>query len=280
MTLVDLLPFYILLHHLPVRSFASAPGTLALFLDEECSQASVINPSVHVPIDTCLVTPGALGIAVETLPPCTSGDATLIIYDDTSCANPVGGDLQYENCYFDGPIGVPAVLFACNKAAGGATATATSTVSAGSSSMPVAGGAPATTSSGGTPEQTTPSSRGATTTSTPPSSSTSQSSTNSSGDGSGGSGSGSGLSQEGQIALGVGLPVGSIVVALLAWWFPCKKKKRGHEQDDQYKLMPNPSQRFAPMSPGDAYFGPPPNRTYGNDHRGVGLLVRGLLGGS
>ncbi|KAK3176911.1 hypothetical protein OEA41_008237 [Lepraria neglecta] len=280
MTLVYLLPLYILLHHLPVRSLASAPGTLALFLDDICSQASIINPSVHVPINTCLVTPGALGIAVEALPPCTSGDATLIIYQDTSCANPVGSNIQYENCYFDGS-GVPAVLFACSEAAGGATATATSTVSAGSSSMPVAGDTPATTSSGGTPEQTTPSSNGATTTSTPPSSSTSQSSTNSGGDGSGGTG--SGLSHKGEIALGVGLPVGSIVVALLAWWFPCKKKRR-HDQADQYNLMPNPSQRFAPstmgMSPGDAYFRPPPNRTYGNDHRGVGILVRGLLGGS
>ncbi|MCJ1461201.1 hypothetical protein MMC28_011583 [Mycoblastus sanguinarius] len=224
-----LLPLYILLHHLPLRSIASNPGTLALFLDEECSQASTINQSVNVTVDTCLVTPGALGIAVETLPPCASGDATLIIYRDTSCTNPLDSDIQYNNCYFDGPNGVPAVLFACTAAARGSAATATSTVFAGLSSMPVAVDTPTTTSSGGTPDQTTPSSNSATTTSTPPSDSTSpnssQTNTNGGGGDGSGTGSGSGLSEKGQIALGVGLPVGSIVVALLAWWFPCKKRR-------------------------------------------------------
>ncbi|CAD6576531.1 MAG: hypothetical protein ASARMPREDX12_007919 [Alectoria sarmentosa] len=214
-----LLPLCILLHRLPLRSLASAPGKLAFFLDEECIQASIINPSVNVNVNTCLVTPGALGIAVETLPPCITGSATLIMYQDTSCANPVGGDLQYDNCYFDGPDGVPAVLFACDQVAGGATATATSTVSAGSSSIPVAAGTPTTPLSGGsTPEQTTTSSDSATTTSNSTSANSSQANNNS-------DVTGSGLSQKGQIALGVGLPVGSIVVALLAWWFPCKKRR-------------------------------------------------------
>ena len=281
MAFASLLSLYVIFYHLPHISLASAPGTLALFLDEECMQASIINPSVNVPLNTCLVTTGALGIAVKTLPPCTSGDATFVMYRDTSCANLVSGDLQYNNCYFDGPNGVSAIMFTCNKAAGGGSATTTSTVSAGSSSMPVAGDTAPTASSGSTPAQTTPSSNGATTTSAPPSSSTPQSSSNSGGNGSSGTGSGSGLSQNGQIALGVGLPVGSIVVALLAWWFPCRKKKT-HDQTDQYNMMPSPTQRPAQstmgMSPNDAYYRPPYDRTYSNNHRGAGILVRGLLG--
>ncbi|KAL2043764.1 hypothetical protein N7G274_003283 [Stereocaulon virgatum] len=279
MAFAFLLSLYVFFYHLPCISLASAPGTLALFLDEQCIQASIINPSVNVPLNTCLVTTGALGIAVKTLPPCTSGDATLVMYRDTSCANLVSGNLQYNNCYFDGPNGVSAIMFSCNKAAGGGSATATSTVSAGSSSMPVAGDTAPTASSSSTPAQTHPSSNAATTTSAPPSSSTSQPSSNSGGNGS--SGTSSGLSQNGQIALGVGLPVGSIVVALLAWWFPCRKK-RSNGQTDQYNMMPSPTHRPAPstvgMSPNDAYYRPRYDRTYSNNHNGAGILVRGLLG--
>ncbi|KAL9076774.1 MAG: hypothetical protein Q9161_000759 [Pseudevernia consocians] len=257
------LPLYILLHHLSLRSRASVPGTLALFLDEECSQASIINPSVNVPTDTCLVTSGALGIAVEALPPCASGDATLMIYQDTSCANLVGGDLQYTNYYFNVPIGVSAVLFACEKVAEGAVATATSTTSAGSSSIPVAVDTSTTTSSSDISQKTTPSSNGATTTSVPSSSSTSskspQTNTNS-------ASTGSGISWKGQIALGIGVPVSSLVVALLAWWFPREKKRR--KQD--------PSQGHAPsmmrMSPSDASIRQPSGRIQGFHHQGSSML--------
>lgn len=256
-----LLPLYILLHHFALPLLASIPGSLALFLDSSCYQASIINPSVNVPVDTCLVTPGAEGIAIETLPPCTSGNATLILYKDTSCANQDTSGIQFslEKCSFDGG-GVPAVLFACNQAAKGAIATAISTVSAGSSSLPITVNTPVPTSPGGTAEQTTPASNGASTTSTTASSTTasnsSQTNTKSGGNGSGSAG--SGLSQKGQIALGIVLPVATIVVALLTWWFPCRKRRRRHGQADQYNLVQSPSHGLArPIAlPGENHQGP------------------------
>ena len=219
MALDLLLLVYLLFHHLPPLCLASAPGTLAFFLDEECMQASIINPSVHVPADTCLVTPGALGIAVQTFPPCPSGNTTVQMYRDTSCANPVNMDLQYDNCYFNGPNGVTAIVFACK----GEAVSATSTAAVGSSTIPVATDSPSTPSSGATTEQTAPTSNSATTTSTSPSSSTSP---NTSQTGTNSGSTGSGLSQKSQIIIGVVIPVGAIVVALLAWWFPCRSGGR------------------------------------------------------
>ena len=221
MALNFLLLVYLLFHHLPLPSLASAPGTLAFFLDEECIQASIINPSVHVPAETCLVTPGALGIAVQTFPPCPSGNTTVQMYHDTSCANPVNMDLQYDNCYFNGPNGVTAIVFACK----GEAVSATSTAAAGSSTIPVAVDSPSTPSSGATTEQTAPASNGATATSTSPPSSTSTSPNTSQTSTSTG-GTGSGLSQRTQIIIGVVIPVIAIVVAFLAWWFPRRSGRK------------------------------------------------------
>ena len=220
------LNFFLLLtlvfYQFPSLSFADAPGSLALFLDEECQEASIINPSVKLPVDTCLVNSGALGVAVQSLPPCASGNAAFVMYHDTSCTNQIQLDLQYNNCYFDGPIGIPAIMFVCSAVAGGTLATTTSTVTAGSTTIPIAANTP-NSSPGGSSEQSTPSSNGATATSTSPASHTSSNSSPTS-TSSSGSGSGSGLSQSTQIALGVALPIGGILVALLAWWFPCGRR--------------------------------------------------------
>ncbi|KAI4162405.1 MAG: hypothetical protein LQ342_003971 [Letrouitia transgressa] len=213
----------LLLYYLPLRSFASASGSLALFLDEICREASTLNPSVNIPLNTCLVTPGAQGIAIKTLPPCDDGsDAELVLFQDTSCADRDSADpemFKFENCYFDGPNGVEAVLFACGKNAGGAVATSTTTVYA--SRLPIA---QETGGSGSTPEQSAPLQNTAISTSIPsapsspskaPTPSPSDNNDNNNGSGT------SGLSRTGQIALGVALPVAAVVVALLAWWFPC-----------------------------------------------------------
>ena len=216
----------LILYYLPSSSFAYAFGTLDLFLDEQCLGASVVYPSVTLLADTCLVISGALGIAVQSPPLCASGNAALIMYQDTSCANQIHTVIDYQNCYFDGPNGIPAVLFACTAVAGDDVATATSTVTAGYSTIPVAVNTH-TTPSGATNEGSTPSSNGATAVSTSSASfaspNPSQPSTNSTSSGSG-SGSGSGLPQSTQIALGVALPVGGILVALFAWWFPCGRR--------------------------------------------------------
>ncbi|KAL9610829.1 MAG: hypothetical protein Q9167_004498 [Letrouitia subvulpina] len=213
----------LLLYYLPLGSFASASGSLALFLDEICQEASILNPSVNVPLNTCLVTPGAEGIAIKKLPPCDDGsDAELVLFQDTSCANRDNADpdmFKYENCYFDGPNGIDAVLFACGKGAGGEVATSTTTVYA--SRLPIA---QETGGTGDMPAQSAPLQNTAGSTSTPsspssPSNAPTPSPSNKN-DNNQGSGS-SGLSRTAQIALGVALPVAAVVVALLAWWFPC-----------------------------------------------------------
>ncbi|KAL8684090.1 MAG: hypothetical protein Q9218_008408, partial [Villophora microphyllina] len=76
------------LSHSPSPSYAAAAGNLAFFLDEQCEEASTSHPSIALPIDTCLVTPGALGIAIQSLPACGSAGASFTMYLDTSCANP------------------------------------------------------------------------------------------------------------------------------------------------------------------------------------------------
>ena len=226
MSSLFLLSLHLLYYYLPLFARASASGTLALFLDVVCEQASIINPTVDLAADVCLVTNGAFGVAVEELPPCASGEATLQLYQDTSCANQVnaGIDYAYENCYV-----VPAaVLFACTAVAKGSRATATSTVSAGSSSMAIATGA-AASPTGGLPgdstSQNTPSTNeAAPTSSTIPNPTSTDPTTTDRTRASTSSAGGSGLSKGSQIGLGVGLPAGSIVVALLAWLCPCTRK--------------------------------------------------------
>lgn len=225
----------ILLHYLACGSLATASsGILAFFLDQQCQQASIINPTVDLAIATCLVTPGAEGIAVIKTPSCTSGEAaTPILYRDTSCANVerMTIDYEYPNCYFDGPSGVAAIMFTCPRVTGGWLATATSTASAGSSSMAVAVNTPTAGPTALSPTQTSPAPDGAVVSASlanPSSSASSQANPTNPGttsDGNenraGGNGEESGLSTTQQIVIGVACPVGAIVVALLAWWFPC-----------------------------------------------------------
>ncbi|KAL9034102.1 MAG: hypothetical protein Q9214_007201 [Letrouitia sp. 1 TL-2023] len=217
------IPLLLLLYHYPLRSFASASGSLALFLDEQCEDASILNPSVNLPLNTCLVPPGAQGIAIKMLPPCDDGsDAKLVLFDDTSCATRDSADpkmFQFANCFFNGPNGIDAVLFACENSTESDVATSTTTVYA--SRLPIA---QETGGTGGTPAQSAPVQNTAISTSTPSSPSSpskapipSPSDNNDNNNGSGTSG----LSRTGQIALGVALPVAAVVVALLAWWFPC-----------------------------------------------------------
>lgn len=239
----------IIFFQLPTSTSSSAPGTLAFFLDEECEQASLINPTTNLPTDTCLVTPGALGIAVKTLPPCASGDASLVMYTDTSCARESSFPWTSENCWFNGPDGVSAVMFACKDTSGGSSATATSTVSAGSSSMPVAAGAAATPASGGTAGQNaSPSSNTDTTPTSASSASPTALSPGSSPSSGVSSDTGAGLKHNGQIILGVVLPVAGVAIALLAWLFPCKKRRAPGEdaEQDRYQMMQTPSQHSIP----------------------------------
>ncbi|KAL8830791.1 MAG: hypothetical protein Q9170_005574 [Blastenia crenularia] len=232
---------------------AAAPGALNTFLDEGCEEASIINPSVNLPVDTCLVTPGALGISVQVLPPCSSGQASFIMYSDKACRRAESMDLQFNNCYFDSQVSINAVQFVCTGVAGGSIPTATTTITFGSSTIPVAGGGAAVaTAAGGESHQSSPSVNTADVTSTPSSTASSSSNPSSTSNNDHGNDSSSGLSPKSQIALGVGIPVATLLVALLAWWFPCRKVRQyRHDNHSNYV-----QQRPGALPP---HFPPPPS---------------------
>ncbi len=142
------------------------------------------------------------------------------MYKDSSCVTPVDSNINYHNCFFDGPGGVPAVMLTCPNEA--SAARTTSTVSARSSSLAVATNvpsSPAGTSPGSASMQDTPASNTANATTALTSSasaSSDPSQTNAGSSNGGGSGDpGSGLSHEATIALSVGLPVATL--GLLLW---------------------------------------------------------------
>ncbi|KAL8811570.1 MAG: hypothetical protein Q9223_002088 [Gallowayella weberi] len=224
---------------LPVLSISAGSGTLNVYLDFYCSKASVINPKVSVPLNTCLVSPNAYGMAVQVLPPCATGTAALHMYWDTSCGS--GIDVPYfqirDNCYADNSgQNIRAVQFVCPEVAGGSVATSTTTLTFGSSLIPIASDAP---SSGAKKQSTSPSSNNAQPTSNPSSTSDSSSTspstvpshTNAPVDDDAG-GSNSGLSHSAIVGLGVGVPIATLLVALLAWLFPCKKIRERKKENN------------------------------------------------
>jgi len=209
----------ILVGLLPHRTLAQ--GKLALYLDFDCKTPSQLQPSVSLPLSTCLAPVGAVSVAIQLLPKCNNGaTASLIMYDDTSCARSsfsktgsYTGWSDINNCFYRFiSTSVPAVMFTCEKPANNPQPTSTSTVSAsmiaGVATGDVGGPTAAATSLPGTGSNSLP--------------------TNGS-DGGGGDSLGSaggsplsGLSTSDRIALGVGLGVGipSIVIALLTWCWP------------------------------------------------------------
>ncbi|KAI4159462.1 MAG: hypothetical protein L6R39_000364 [Caloplaca ligustica] len=154
-------------------------------------------------------------------------------------------DLQYQNCYFNGPLGVKALQFVCKDVAGGSVPTTTTTATFGSSSMPIATGAVPTPNPGAS-QPASPSSNGAVTTPNP--SSSSQASDGSS------AGSGSGLSHNTQIALGVGVPIAALLVAFLAWQFP---KNIRHREAEGHAMVRPPLAN----SPANSPYNPPYHST-------------------
>lgn len=219
------IPPLIILLYLPTFCVSSTAGTLSAFLGYDCTRASLINQKVNISVGTCLVTSGARGIAVRILPPCSIGAATLAVYGDNLCADPLSlSEYNEDNCYYASSSGyVAAVQFVCPEVAGGSEPTSTTTATFGSSFIPVASGTPF---SGIDLQPTTPSSNDAAptanlTSSSPPTSNTV--------DGDGNGRSGSGLSHRSTIALGVAIPVAAMFVALLAWWFPCRPCRKGKE---------------------------------------------------
>ena len=248
----------IFLFQLPTSTSSSDSGILALYTDLSCNNESPINPTTDLSTNTCLVTPGAFGIAVDGNPPaCASGYATLVMYEDTSCVANLGSTGAIDNCY-ENVEGVSAVMFVCEDNSGGSSATATSTVSAGSASTSVAAGAAATaaaTSASAVPSDQAawPSSNAAATpTSAPPASSNDlQSGSSDSSDISRGvrSSTSARAKRNRKIILGVVLPVAGLALAALAKVFHSKRKgKRGGDaEQDRYQTMQTPSQHGIPV---------------------------------
>ncbi|KAL8937473.1 MAG: hypothetical protein Q9216_004401 [Gyalolechia sp. 2 TL-2023] len=231
----------------PLHSIAAALGKLNSFTSYYCNEASVVNPTISIPINTCLVSPNAYSFSVQILPPCDTGTATLTLYDDISCANPLPDSVYNveDNCYNDSGGGhIYAIQFVCQEVDGGSVPTTTTTATFGSSLIPIAtdepssGGRTQSTTSSKTPSAnealpTSDSASDSTSSSTPSTSAGTANSDNSASsdnnNNNNDNSSSSGLSRNAQIGLGVGVPLAALMVALLAWWFPCKKGRRPAE---------------------------------------------------
>ena len=123
---------------------ATTPGSLTLFLDEECSNQDMINsPAQQLEAYECRVTTGLIGIAIDTYPSCSSGAPILIVYQDTSCTKPVDDDniTQNNDCFSVGLNGISAVkVFYATAAATTSTSiepTATANLSAAATPSPL-----------------------------------------------------------------------------------------------------------------------------------------------
>lgn len=234
----------ILPSHAASSNIFDTPGSVALFLDEGCEKPTTNPTTAELALSTCLVTHGALGISVEHLPHCPSGSYMLQLFQDTTCSNGVNLNQSNGLCFSNGPSGIPAIAWECAGADEAFAATATSTVEAGTVVSAATSGAGRTTSTTVSAPSTTNGKSGAITATATKSALTSSatgnpsptgtSSANGSQTGSSDSGgSGAGLSRTDQIVIGVVLPAGAIVVALLAWLWPKPFRKSKQNQTDK-----------------------------------------------
>ena len=221
-----------------------AQGQIAQFIDMSCAEKSPVNPTVSLPLDTCLVTSGAYGLVSQRLPACPtgSGSATLQLYHDQSCTVPETSSISVnDNCYNLGTSGIPAVMFICGSVAdGNSNATSTTTVPAASVLVPVAKATEATTtpSPDGLSSQTTTNANEPIT--SPATASSTADPSNANTESSGGD-SNSGLSQYDQIIIGIIIPVAALVVALLAWLCPKPGNwRKGEGQQVAYRMLDYP----------------------------------------
>ena len=223
----------------------SQSGQIAQFLNYECTHQSLINPTVPLDLDTCLVTPGAYGLVPQRVPACNTGNAKLQVYQDQACARPDSSSLDEDHCVSNDNFPISAVMFICTDES--SEPISTTTVTADSVLVPMAEATGATTSS--TPSdpssQTTTDSNELVASATWTDSASNPSQTDaSSGGGDLGS---SGLSHRDQIILGVALPVGSLVVALLAWLYPKTGNGRGYEgYQNNYRMLDYPAVHHMP----------------------------------
>ena len=223
----------------------SQSGQIAQFLNYECTHQSLINPTVPLDLDTCLVTSGAYGLVPQRVPVCNTGNAKLQVYQDQACARPDLSSLDENHCVSNDNFPISAVMFICTD--GGPEPKSTTTVTADSVLVPAAqatGAIAISTSNDPSLPTTTDSNRlVSSATRTDSAFNPSQTDANSSGEDLGSSG----LSHRDQIILGVVLPVGSLVVALLAWLYPKTGNGRGYEgYQNDYRMLDYPAVHHMP----------------------------------
>ena len=221
----------------------SQPGQVAQFLNYECTHQSLINPTVSLDLDTCLVTSGAFGLVPQRVPACNTGSAKLQVYQDQACARPDLSSLDEDHCVSNDNFPISAVMFICTDES--SQPKTTTTVTADSVLVPVAKATGATTTSTPSDPSSVTDSNGLVTSATQIGSASNPSQTDASSDG-GDLGS-SGLSHRDQIILGVAFPVGSLVVALLAWLYPKTGNRRGYEgYQNAYRMLDYPAVHHMP----------------------------------
>lgn len=210
-----------------ILAASDAAGKLNLYNDYDCIDPSTLNPSVTLPLSTCLVTTGGEGLVIDSLPACPSTTAALIYYQDTACGvqtNDVSTDIVAENCFqLAAGVGIynaRSVMFSCSPAANNPQPSSTTTAVVSALAAVATGN---TDSNGSGSGSSTSSAAGSTPTETNAQKNSTGSSGGSSNGGSDtGTSSGSGLDTGDIIALAVGLSMGipAIVIMTAAWLFP------------------------------------------------------------
>ena len=235
-----------------ISTISASSGTLTVFSDLTCVKVSVVNPTVNLPANTCLISPNAKSVSVRALPACLSGSAKIATYRDTSCSNPMKeyDNLIENNCYSDGTtVAIKAIQFVCPEVESGSEPTSTTTATFGSSLIPIASDTPLSrgetqpvgSSSSGSLSISESTTSSATLTSSPAYNSPSATPTIGSDNRNGDTPSGSGISRDAQIGIGIGVPVAALIVAVLAWWFPCKKGQRARQRHNSNMISELPS---------------------------------------
>ena len=207
---------------------ADTAGTLQFYNDWNCEHPSTLNPTVTLQLSTCLVTTGAEGVVIDTVPPCPQGTAAPIYYADTACGVQVDvTESIFSKGCFELAAGVnlfnsKSLMFSCQPAANNPHPSSTTTAVI-SALAAVATGSTGSNGGGGGSGSSTSSAGGSSSTGTN-SQKNGTGNTGSSNEGTSGtsSTSDSGLNTGDIIALAVGLGIGipTIVIMILAWKYP------------------------------------------------------------
>ena len=210
---------------------SDTPGTLQFYNDYDCEHPSTLNPTVTLQLSTCLVTTGAEGVVIDTLPPCSQGTAAPIYYSDTACGvqtDNVSPSVFSKGCFSlaDGVnlFNAKSLMFSCQPAANNPHPSSTTTAVISALAAVATGSTGSSGGGGGSSSGSSTSSAGGSSSTGTSTQKNGTSSTGSSSESTPGanSTSGSGLDTGDIIALAVGLGIGipTIVIMILAWQVP------------------------------------------------------------